>query len=244
MNESLNSFNIAVVEDDAILREELAHFLRNNSHVVTELVTGLGLEELLTKQRVDVVILDLNLPGVSGFDIAIRLKKHHPEIGILMLTARTSLPDRVKSYNSGADIYLPKPTAPLEILAAVNSLGRRLAKPVLMESWRLSTAHHALFSPDSSQKILLSPIEEALLICLCQANDFTQDTDTLCQVLSRKTYCPPVTRRALENIISRLRKKLADCMGEDTGQFIRSVRGIGYQLCLRLSIRTDNPVRP
>jgi two-component system OmpR family response regulator len=244
MNESLNSFNIAVVEDDAILREELAHFLRKNGHVVTELVTGLGLEELLTKQRVDVVILDLNLPGISGFGIAIHLKTHHPEIGILMLTARTGLPDRVKSYNSGADIYLPKPTAPLEILAAVNSLGRRLAKPVLMESWRLSTEHHSLFSPDSSQKILLSPIEEALLICLCHANDLTQDADTLCEVLSKKTHSSPVTRRALENIISRLRKKLADCMGDDTGQFIRSVRGIGYQLCLRLSIRTDNPVRP
>lgn len=244
MNESDKSFNIVVVEDDAILREELAHFLRCNDHVVTELVTGLALDSLLTEQKVDVVILDLNLPGVNGFDIAAGLKKHHPEIGILMLTARTGLPDRVKSYNSGADLYLPKPTAPLEILAAVNSLGRRLNKPAHAEGWKLNIEQHALLSPDSSQKILLSPFEEILLVSLNQASGLTLDADTICVALSRNNVGHPVTRRALENIISRLRKKFMESGFVDKEPYIRSVRGVGYQLCFRFSIRSDNPVLP
>ena len=244
MKTSHNHFSIAVVEDDAILREELAHFLRGNGHTVTELVTGMALNELLTEQTIDVIILDLNLPGMNGFEIAESLKRNHPAIGILMLTARTSLPDRVKSYDSGADLYLPKPTAPMEILAAVNSLGRRLLKPASVNDWELIESHHALVNQSISQKILLSPFEETLILCLHRAPDYTLDAEVLCDTLSRKHLGHVMTRRALENIISRLRKKLAEHLDEDTRQIIRAVRGVGYQLCLRFTIKTYNRTPP
>ncbi len=244
MKSSHNHFSIAVVEDDAILREELAHFLRGNGHCVTELVTGVTLNELLTEQTIDVVILDLNLPGMNGFEIAEGLKKNHPTIGILMLTARTSLPDRVKSYDSGADLYLPKPTAPMEILAAVNSLGRRLLKPASVTAWELTESHRALVNQSISQKILLSPFEETLLLCLHRAPEHTLDAQALCDALSKKHHGHAMTRRALENIISRLRKKIAEHVDEDKRLIIRSVRGIGYQLCFRFSINIYSQAPP
>lgn len=240
MSESKSHFNIAVVEDDAILREELALFLRNNGHHVTELVTGKALDVLLSEQVIEVIILDLNLPGMNGFEIAVHLKKHHPSIGILMLTARTAQPDRIKSYDSGADLYLPKPTAPLEILAAVNSLGRRLFKPVQPTIWELDTRDHALINTNLSLRISLTPFEETILVCLHRASDETLDTQALCDALGKKHHGHKPTRRALENIISRLRKKIAEHQKVETRQIVRALRGIGYQLCLQFSIRSDN----
>ena len=72
----------------------------------------LALNDLLLNEGMDLVILDLNLPGQSGFEIAKSLRHQFPQIGIVMLTARTGLIDRINSYESGADLYLPKPTPP------------------------------------------------------------------------------------------------------------------------------------
>lgn len=239
MNKIPVSLRIAVIEDDAILREELSHFLRGNNHLVTELVTGFGLEELLREKNFDVIILDLNLPGLSGFEIAANIKKHHPEIGILMLTARTTLPDRIKSYNSGADIYLPKPTSPQEILAAVNSLGRRVIKAVSVDGWVLDIARHILSCNGNSKAVILTHIEEILLIGLSQSTNFTLDADTFCTFVSKKNYGHPMTRRALENSISRLRKKFSDCNEKESQPIIRSLRGVGYQLCIRITLQSE-----
>lgn len=227
---------IAIVEDDAILREELAHFLRSHDFEVIELLTGVALYDVLNQRSVDLIILDLNLPGLSGFDIAKQIKERLPSVGIVMLTARTSLPDRVKGYDSGADIYLPKPTLPAEILAAINSLSRRLGQTQVEQPWRLLTTRYLLQGPLDGHRVGLTHVEQQLLLCLAQAPNMAVDADTICNELAtvvRDTY---FTRRALENIISRLRKKVADSDMTDSLPFIRSVRGMGYQLCVPISI--------
>ncbi len=227
---------IAVVEDDAILREELSHFLRRNDFEVIELLTGVALYDVLNQRPVDIVILDLNLPGLSGFDIAKQVKARLPSVGIIMLTARTSLPDRVKGYDSGADIYLPKPTLPAEILAALSSLSRRLGQTQVEPHWRLLVKRYLLLGPLDNHSISLTNVEQQLLLCLAQAENMTSDADTICGQLATVVQNACYTRRALENIISRLRKKVIDVDMNESLPFIRSVRGVGYQLCIPISI--------
>lgn len=228
---------IAVVEDDAILREELSHFLRENQFEVFELVTGLGLSDLLKTTIPDLILLDLNLPGPNGFDIATDVKSRYSNIGIVMLTARTSLPDRIKSYDSGADIYLPKPTSSAEILAALNSLGRRINKELDNRDWVLHRATSTLQAPESSKIVFLTLIERDLLISLSQASEMIINADELCEQLGVTAHEYPITRRALENLISRLRKKISgDMAGIEPKFVIRSVRGIGYQLCITIRL--------
>lgn len=227
---------IAVVEDDSILREELSHFLRCHDFEVIELLTGLALYDLLNQRSIDLVILDLNLPGLSGFDIAKQVRANLPSIRIIMLTARTSLPDRVQGYDSGADIYLSKPTLPAEILAAIGSLSRRLGPTHFELPWRLLTKRYLLLGPIDKYRIALTNVEQQLLLCLAQAPNMAVDADTICEELAIVVRDGCFTRRALENIISRLRKKVIDSEMSESSPFIRSVRGVGYQLCVPVSI--------
>ena len=118
---------IAIVEDDATLRQELAHLFTEHGYYVHEANQYQGLLDILRLHPVRLVLLDLNLPGPDGFEIAETLRQDHPNIGIVMLTARAHTGDRVRGYHSGADIYLTKPADPQEILVAITSIQRRLA---------------------------------------------------------------------------------------------------------------------
>lgn len=116
---------IAIVEDDLNLREELACLFEEQGYGVHESMSLPGLLEGLKRHQPKVVVLDVNLPSQSGFEIARELRILEPEIGIIMLTARTQTQDRIHGYQTGADVYLPKPIDPHELMAVVNSLERR-----------------------------------------------------------------------------------------------------------------------
>ncbi len=228
------SFTIAIVEDDSIFREEMSYFLRANGHRVIELVTGAALSDILARARIDLLVLDLNLPGLNGFEIAEQIKAQAASIGIIMLTARTALPDRIKSYEAGADIYLAKPTSPDEILAAIGSLGRRLQKTSAVLSWRLYCLSRSLVSPDLSRKILLTGMEQDTLLALRRAPMQTLNIEMLIALAQHHNLS--ATRRGLENIISRLRRKMNLGGESSTDVAIRASRGVGYQLCVSLEI--------
>jgi len=238
MTPMIEKIHLALVEDDAILREELAHFLTLSGFVVHETNNGIALDELLITQSVDLLILDLNLPGQSGFDIAARIRKHTPNIGIVMLTARTGLPDRLRSYEVGADIYLPKPIPPEELLAAINSLIRRLKTQPLTSEWLLDRQRRLLFNPTHPEPVILTATECVLLTALIQAPNQTLDSDMLCDFATLRDEAEPLTKRALENLISRLRKKVIDTLPDKNQPIIRSVWNLGYQLTLPMSIHS------
>ena len=231
--------SVALVEDDPILREELAHFLRSMDFVVYETNNGISLDELLVDQHVDVLILDVNLPGHSGFDIANRVRLRSPQVGIVMLTARTSLSDRLRSYEAGADIFLPKPTPPQELLAAVNSLIRRLQAQPTGTPWGLDTQRRLLYTTHHPEPLALTAAEAALLLALIQAPNQTLESDAICELINCRDQAEPLTKRALENLISRLRKKISDVVSDKSEPIIRSVWGLGYQLTLPISIHTS-----
>lgn len=235
MSNNTNPIEIAIVEDDGILREELAHFLGVNQYVPHQTNNGLALDDLLMRRKIGIILLDLNLPGANGYEIAKKIRATHPEIGIVMLTARTSLPDRVKGYESGADIYLPKPAKPQELLAAINSLSKRLSNNTL-KGWTLHLHSSQLIPPQGNMKVPLMAIECLLLKALTQAENNSLESESICEILSDQLAVELMTKRALENVVSRFRKKVLPFIDGDTDQIIQSVRGSGYRLCLPLTI--------
>lgn len=221
---------VAIVEDDAILREELAWFLNMHGCEVLEANSGRGLDDLLPLSSVDTVVLDLNLPGENGFDIAERLKRHRPSLGIIMLTARSALLDRVKGYSSGADIYLAKPVPGEELLAALMSLRRRLGGQAKPQMWLLDRERALIRPPSGQADIALTAKELSFLLLFARAAQDTLESTTVCDMMESGESVEPLSKRALENIVSRLRKKLQTAVSNEQ-VLIRSVWGTGYQLC-------------
>ena len=228
---------IAVVEDDTILREELCHFLQEENFMVFEAMLGSTLDVLLMQERIDLILLDVNLPGESGFEIAERIKSNYPNIGIVMLTARTALSDRIKSYECGADVYLPKPTHPREILAVLKSMHRRISpKASHAAHWVLNAQSRELTFKKKNGVTHLTTTEVHILMALLQSIDYKIDAGDLIEVLSKKIQRPSMSKRALENSVSRLRKKMIALSEDEATHYIDSIWGYGYQLCVPISL--------
>jgi DNA-binding response OmpR family regulator len=232
---------IAIVEDDIILREELSHFLSGHGHIVHALVSGTALDDVTHEIPFDIIILDLNLPGESGFEIAKRYRKNYPSLGIVILSARTATVDRIGSYEQGADIYIPKPCPPGELFAAIRGLARRVKPEPTIQGWQLDTIRHVLSYPKDATTLELLAVESTIIRLLAHAPGHQLNADDLCVLAAENgpngESAEALTRRALENKISRLRKKFAQA-GNDKATLIRSIRGEGYQLCIPVHVLT------
>lgn len=122
---------IIMVDDEEDLREPVAAYLRDQGLDVSETDGGVALDRLTAARMPQLVVLDVTMPGEDGFSIARRLRAAHGEaLGIIMLTARRDLVDRVVGLELGADDYMMKPFEPRELLARIRSVLRRLAEPV------------------------------------------------------------------------------------------------------------------
>lgn len=118
---------ILVVEDEASLREGLVDLLTHAGHEVQSAADGEAAVRLGLDQEFELVVLDLMLPRMDGFEVCRRLREKRPNLGVLMLTARGDESDKVRGLRSGADDYVTKPFGTDELLARVDSLSRRLA---------------------------------------------------------------------------------------------------------------------
>lgn len=221
--------HLLIVEDDDRLRRLLKRLLEEQRHVVDTAATGAdGYEMASTGEAIDVVILDIGLPDISGLEVARRLRRARNQVAILMLTARDTVGDRVTGLDAGADDYLVKPFAFAELSARLRALGRRptgaarRAEPrlkvgpiVLDETRRLVTVH--------GQPVELSPREFSLLECFLRHPDQALTRD---QLLDHAwPFGVAVTPNAVDAYVHYLRDKLGDA-----GAMIRTVRGVGYRL--------------
>ena len=121
-----SNLNVVVIEDDDFLRNSTVYLLNSKGHIASGYFCAEDMDQNVKYSAAEIYVIDINLPGENGFQIAERLKKGQPNAGIIMFTARTATADRVKGYKQGADIYLLKPVDPAEFLAAVEALGRRI----------------------------------------------------------------------------------------------------------------------
>ncbi len=226
------SLNIVVVEDHDALREVTVEFLRQHGHHVTGFSCAEEFDDEAAATYVDLFVLDLNLPGEDGISLSQRLRKAHPNIGIIMVTARSQPHDKITGFDSGADIYLPKPVVPLELLSAINALVRRLKPQSDSSSHSLSLNQRALLLTGSAGKTAVSHSESILLIQLARAPNHCLEYWQLLELLGQPTN--KTTQSNLEVRIARLRKRITQIGGGENG--IKSIRLQGYQLCVPLHV--------
>ena len=235
---AVQSLRVALVEDDPLLRKEIHYHLKQQGFIVYALDSGLSLDQLLLTEPIDALVLDLNLPGEDGLSIARRMRIGIPSVVIIMLTARTAIPERLKGYEAGADIYLSKPIAPEELTAALLSQYRRTQKnSVPSPSLMLSLQHLSLTSTTTQRKVYLTNAEKVFLVALAQATHHLLESEVICEILCQRAGVTTIGRRSLESLVSRLRKKIAAVMPPDAESPIKAVWGVGYQLCVPVELQ-------
>ncbi len=212
---------ILLVEDDHDLASGLQRALQTDGFAVNHVATGNAALAAIETETPEIVILDLGLPDISGLTVLKRLRVGHPELPVLVLTARTSIDDKVAGLDSGADDYLAKPFEIEELLARLRALQRRLSTTkstdISIGAVSLDTATHA--TRVDGQKVELSRREYMLLKALMENAGRVQTRDAL----ETRLYAwgEEVSSNAIEVHIHNLRKKLIP-------GFIKTIRGVGY----------------
>lgn len=214
---------LLLVEDHDALRELLVEHLRAQGHHVLAAPSAEAMDEQHADRRVDIYLLDLNLPGEDGLSLSRRIRAAEPNCGIVMLTARDGLRDRVSGYAEGADAYLAKPVAVEELDAVIAALSRRL-RPVVDDGLRLHADALRLHGPAGDCK--LSDAECTLLAGLARAPERSLEAWQLIELLGKPIE--QYRKASLEVHIVRLRAKLAQVGGPRDS--IVALRGKGYRL--------------
>ena len=226
---------VALIEDDRLLREEVVEHLTAHQFVVHAVSSAAGFDDLASRVALDLFVIDWNLPGESGLSLSRRLREAMPGAGIVLMTARVALHDRLTGYRQGgADVYLTKPVAPDELVAVLLSLGRRVKPADSGQAWSLDLRDRTLQGPLAQQKIRLTGREKTLLLALVQAKDNTLESGALCDLYGSDDSDDLMSKRTLEELVARLRKKLKAVQEPTAEAAIKSVWGVGYQLCLRI----------
>ncbi len=227
---------IAIVEDNADVLDDLLFNLRRLGFSVTGYPDGVALDAALAAGREwSVLLLDLGLPGEDGLSIARRLRQTHPALGIIALTARGRLIDRVTGLNEGVDLYLVKPIDMTELAASIRAVARRVAQiGETAPLWRLDPRGPHIIRPDGEQ-LALGLSEFHLLAAMALEPTHSVGRADLMRAMGKdpESYDP----RVLEVVLSRLRAKL----GEQGP--LKAVRGQGYRFAARLSLEPGSAIR-
>lgn len=235
MDTAVPHLNIVLVEDHDILRLMLKQALEEAGHQVTALSCAEELEDEARGTAADIFLIDLNLPGEDGLSLTERVRAAHPLAGLIVVTARSTLQDKLEGYARGADLYLSKPVEAPELCAAVAALGRRRERVAQLlqhqQGFTLSQQRMTL-GKTGQPPTTLSAAETAMLAAFSRAPGqrlaYWQIAETL--GLDLQNY----PKASLEVRIVRLRKKLVEAGAE--ANCIEAVRGHGYQLCVAVQV--------
>lgn len=221
--------HIALLEDDPLLRDHvLLPGLRNFGFVASGMQTVAELQVQLLETHFDLVVLDVGLPDGDGFELTRQLRQARPALGIVMLTARGALADRVRGLSEGADAYLPKPVE-IDLLAAtLYSVARRLA-PSADEpaGWRTASNGWSLQTP-AGVRVPLTKSERRLLRRLFEQPDSVVPRDVLIELMAGDAH--DFDPHRLDSMIHRLRRKVLGLAG--TALPLNAVHGEGYVLAV------------
>ena len=220
---------ILVIEDDISILRGLKDNLEYEGYsVITETNGKEGLQ-LALKENIDLILLDIMLPGMNGYEICRKLKKEKPELPVIMITARGTEVDKVSGLDIGADDYVTKPFSIPELLARVRAIFRRLTqvKNIPEEysfgNTKLNFTEYKAFR--NNEEIKLSSKEFAIMEYLIKhEGEVIHRHDLLNEVWGFEVM---PTTRTVDNFILDLRKKLED--DPSNPQHIISIRGVGYR---------------
>jgi len=233
--------HVTIIEDDPDVRAILARSLGVDGYKVTELESGAGIESVVTSNSVDLIILDIGLPGTDGLTIAQKIRRQS-DVAIIFVSGRGDLADRVVGLEIGADDYIPKPFEPREILARVRCVLRRSRgqAAAMQETGQhvrygfcdlvLDVTAHSL--PDAQGRpINLTSGEFKLLEALVTRANRVLSRDQLMDACYGNNS--PAFDRSIDVSVGRLRKKLQD--DPRNPDVIRTVRNGGYIFAARVT---------
>jgi two-component system, OmpR family, response regulator len=218
--------SIAVVEDNDDLRSAIVSALRTEGHRVVGVDCAESFIDACGGAPIDLMVVDLNLPGEDGLDLTRRMRSVQSDIGVVMLTARNKTDDRRLGYESGADIYLTKPVALEELGAAIRALSRRLGTR-RSDAAAIVVDVRGLLLRSLEAEIALSAHEAAVLAAFLRAPDRRLETWQLTEMAGHGGDQP--NRNALNVMLFRLGRKLRQVGAPERP--VRSIRNWGYQLC-------------
>ncbi len=216
---------LLIVEDDAMLADGLSRMLRRLGHTADWVASAEHALLALQHEAFDLVLLDLGLPRMDGFELLSRLRRAGNTVPVIVISARTALGDRVRGLDLGADDYLVKPFAQEELEARIRALIRRRATPTppQLAFGQLTLDLAKREARIAGERIELTPREWAITELFVTQPGVALAKERMMQSLS--SWDDTLSANALEVYISRLRAKL-----EPAGLRIRTVRGFGYML--------------
>jgi DNA-binding response OmpR family regulator len=213
---------ILIVEDEATVASQIASALTEAGHDPKRVHDGEAALDAVKNTPFDLIVLDIGLPGINGFELLRRLRAQHLASRVLLLTARGGVDDRVTGLQLGADDYLPKPFAMQELIARVRALGRRYPEEPSI-SLRVGDLTFDLATHDvhrGAQRVELSPRELMLLKVLMREPGRVFTRTELCERVWEHAH--EYDTKLVEVFIGRLRKKVGD------PPLIHTVRHVGY----------------
>jgi two-component system OmpR family response regulator len=234
--------HILIVDDDAEIRALLGTYLQKNGYRTTVAADGTAMWSALARTAVDLIVLDLMLPGEDGLTLCRKLRADS-DTPVIMLTARGEETDRIVGLEMGADDYLAKPFSPRELLARIKSVLRRYhslprnlradeSREIEFAGWRLDPVTRHLYAPDGVLTSLSGAEFQLLKVFLSHPNHvLTRDQLML---FTRGREADPLDR-SIDINVSRLRHRLRDDPADPS--IIKTVRGEGYVLAVPVKVK-------
>ncbi len=233
--------HILVVDDHRDIRDPLAEYLKKNGFRITTAANGAELDKKLKTASVDLIVLDILMPGEDGLSICRRIRNTQ-DVPIILLTAMAEDTDRIVGLELGADDYVTKPFNPRELLARIKGVLRRvhsLPKPYTEETsnilsfanWKLDIERQMLIEATGKNEYSLSTVEFRLLKTFLNYPGIVLSRDQLLDMVSNRTG--EVFDRSIDNQVSRLRKKIE--INPKTPEIIKTVWGGGYMLATKVA---------
>ena len=224
----MSPIHILVAEDDENIRTGLVDILESEGYKVTSARDGKEAEDLLVAEKFELVLLDIMMPEISGYDLCRYIRSQPYDTPVIMLTAKGEEIDRVVGFEVGADDYVVKPFSVRELILRIRAVLRRVSLPepsreggqVVFGVLRLDGQAHRVWI--NEQEVALTALEFKLLVTLLQRRGRVQTRDTLLSDVWGITA--EVTTRTVDTHVKRLRQKLG--IG---GDYIETVRGVGYR---------------
>ncbi|WP_417504229.1 response regulator transcription factor [Marinomonas gallaica] len=225
-----HQIKLLLVEDHIALREILTEALQGFGYYVEVFDSSESTISDWSKES-HIALLDVNLPGEDGLYLAQQLRLESPSIGIILMTVRNQITDKLLGYEAGADVYLPKPISPEELHCAIKALARRIPNTLQ----HVLTLQHSTYqlSNLSQESVTLTDSECRLLNALSLAPQQRLEYWEIAEKLSLDLDSDTLHTN-LEKRVSRLRSKLAKLAV--TPKAIKTLRGQGYQLAVSIRI--------
>jgi len=220
---SVEKIRVAIIEDDEELSELLSLYLHKFNFSTTQFSDPRSVIDSLKESNFNLIILDLSLPFIDGIDLLKEIRKFS-EIPVIISSARGSVDDKVNGLSLGADDYIPKPYEPIELVARVKAVLKRVEK---------SEPKNSDFTIDISKRVILKE-GKSIELTKAEFDVLKLLLENRGQIFSRDMISDAVTSiqwdsvdRTIDVLISRIRQKIGD--NSRNPKYIKSVRGVGYQ---------------